>query len=189
MNIWILWFNFHWKCNSFLFDLLIILILTGLLQPRALLVLSHPNRPSWPVSIRRPGGNWVPRPTMLTQNPHAQQGSVAWQGHLLKTRYQITGTMMTYWSISFYWLGGGVCGLQCVIWMMHYFCRDKIKAWIKEQASKFVERYFNSENVDGSNPALNVLQRLCTATEQLNVQVKYTLTLLFNRKHLTNKIH
>uniref|UniRef100_A0A8C6LKT0 E3 ubiquitin-protein ligase n=1 Tax=Nothobranchius furzeri TaxID=105023 RepID=A0A8C6LKT0_NOTFU len=49
--------------------------------------------------------------------------------------------------------------------------RDKIKAWIKDQASKFVERYFNSENVDGSNPALNVLQRLCTATEQLNIQV------------------
>ncbi|XP_034556428.1 E3 ubiquitin-protein ligase TRIP12 isoform X5 [Notolabrus celidotus] len=49
--------------------------------------------------------------------------------------------------------------------------RDKIKAWIKEQATKFVERYFNSENVDGSNPALNVLQRLCTATEQLNLQV------------------
>ncbi|CAL8361774.1 unnamed protein product [Merluccius merluccius] len=49
--------------------------------------------------------------------------------------------------------------------------RDKIKAWIKETASKFVERYFNSENVDGSNPALNVLQRLCAATEQLNMQV------------------
>ncbi|XP_076844907.1 E3 ubiquitin-protein ligase TRIP12 isoform X2 [Brachyhypopomus gauderio] len=49
--------------------------------------------------------------------------------------------------------------------------RDKIKAWIKEQASKFVEHYFNSENVDGSNPALNVLQRLCTATEQLHLQV------------------
>ncbi|XP_030622810.1 E3 ubiquitin-protein ligase TRIP12 isoform X1 [Chanos chanos] len=49
--------------------------------------------------------------------------------------------------------------------------RDKIKAWIKEQASKFVERYFNSENVDGSNPALNVLQRLCTATELLSLQV------------------
>nr|F1RCR6.1 RecName: Full=E3 ubiquitin-protein ligase TRIP12; AltName: Full=HECT-type E3 ubiquitin transferase TRIP12; AltName: Full=Thyroid receptor-interacting protein 12; Short=TR-interacting protein 12; Short=TRIP-12 [Danio rerio] len=49
--------------------------------------------------------------------------------------------------------------------------RDKIKAWIKEQASKFVERYFNSESVDGSNPALNVLQRLCTATEQLNLQM------------------
>uniref|UniRef100_A0AAY5KHX9 E3 ubiquitin-protein ligase n=1 Tax=Esox lucius TaxID=8010 RepID=A0AAY5KHX9_ESOLU len=49
--------------------------------------------------------------------------------------------------------------------------RDKIKAWIKEQASKFVERYFNTENVDCSNPALNVLQRLCTATEQLSLQV------------------
>ncbi|XP_067101752.1 E3 ubiquitin-protein ligase TRIP12 isoform X4 [Osmerus mordax] len=49
--------------------------------------------------------------------------------------------------------------------------RDKIKAWIKEQASKFVERNFNNENVDGSNPALNVLQRLCTATEQLSLQV------------------
>ncbi|XP_072317895.1 E3 ubiquitin-protein ligase TRIP12 isoform X2 [Eucyclogobius newberryi] len=49
--------------------------------------------------------------------------------------------------------------------------RDKIKAWIKETASKFVERYFNSENVDCSNPALNVLQRLCTATEQLGLQV------------------
>ncbi|XP_033894831.2 E3 ubiquitin-protein ligase TRIP12 isoform X3 [Acipenser ruthenus] len=49
--------------------------------------------------------------------------------------------------------------------------RDKIRAWIKEQASKFVERYFSSENVDTSNPALNVLQRLCTATEQLSLQV------------------
>ncbi|XP_016375751.1 E3 ubiquitin-protein ligase TRIP12-like [Sinocyclocheilus rhinocerous] len=49
--------------------------------------------------------------------------------------------------------------------------RDKIKAWIKEQASKFVECYFNSESLNGSNPALNVLQRLCTATEQLNLQV------------------
>ncbi|XP_058890457.1 E3 ubiquitin-protein ligase TRIP12-like isoform X1 [Acipenser ruthenus] len=49
--------------------------------------------------------------------------------------------------------------------------RDKIRAWIKEQASKFVERNFSSENVDTSNPALNVLQRLCTATEQLSLQV------------------
>ncbi|XP_051952597.1 E3 ubiquitin-protein ligase TRIP12 isoform X2 [Xyrauchen texanus] len=49
--------------------------------------------------------------------------------------------------------------------------RDKIKAWIKDQASKFVERHFNSESVDGSNPALNVLQRLCTATQQLSLQV------------------
>uniref|UniRef100_A0A8C3BJL5 E3 ubiquitin-protein ligase n=1 Tax=Cairina moschata TaxID=8855 RepID=A0A8C3BJL5_CAIMO len=49
--------------------------------------------------------------------------------------------------------------------------REKIKGWIKEQAHKFVDRYFSSENMDGSNPALNVLQRLCTATEQLNLQV------------------
>uniref|UniRef100_A0A8C3DLN7 E3 ubiquitin-protein ligase n=1 Tax=Corvus moneduloides TaxID=1196302 RepID=A0A8C3DLN7_CORMO len=50
--------------------------------------------------------------------------------------------------------------------------REKIKGWIKEQAHKFVEHYFSSENMDGSNPALNVLQRLCTATEQLNLQVR-----------------
>ncbi|XP_066136022.1 E3 ubiquitin-protein ligase TRIP12 isoform X11 [Saccopteryx bilineata] len=49
--------------------------------------------------------------------------------------------------------------------------REKIKGWIKEQAHKFVERYFSSENMDGSNPALNVLQRLCAATEQLSLQV------------------
>ncbi|XP_029471280.1 E3 ubiquitin-protein ligase TRIP12 isoform X5 [Rhinatrema bivittatum] len=49
--------------------------------------------------------------------------------------------------------------------------REKIKGWIKEQAHKFVDRYFTSENMDGTNPALNVLQRLCTATEQLNLQV------------------
>ncbi|XP_063298363.1 E3 ubiquitin-protein ligase TRIP12 isoform X3 [Pelobates fuscus] len=49
--------------------------------------------------------------------------------------------------------------------------RERIRGWIKEQAHKFVERYFNSENMDGSNPALNVLQRLCNATEQLNLQV------------------
>uniref|UniRef100_A0A8C0PL18 E3 ubiquitin-protein ligase n=1 Tax=Canis lupus familiaris TaxID=9615 RepID=A0A8C0PL18_CANLF len=49
--------------------------------------------------------------------------------------------------------------------------REKIKGWIKEQAHKFVERYFSSENMDGSNPALNVLQRLCAATEQLNLQL------------------
>ncbi|XP_069583957.1 E3 ubiquitin-protein ligase TRIP12 isoform X3 [Ranitomeya imitator] len=49
--------------------------------------------------------------------------------------------------------------------------RERIRGWIKEQAHKFVERYFSSENIDGSNPALNVLQRLCNATEQLNLQV------------------
>lgn len=53
-----------------------------------------------------------------------------------------------------------------------FYYREKIKGWIKEQAHKFVDRYFSSENMDGSNPALNVLQRLCTATEQLNLQVR-----------------
>jgi E3 ubiquitin-protein ligase TRIP12 len=46
-----------------------------------------------------------------------------------------------------------------------------IKNYIKGQAHKFVEHYFSSENMDGSNPALNVLQRLCAATEQLSLQV------------------
>lgn len=58
-------------------------------------------------------------------------------------------------------------------------CREKIKGWIKEQAHKFVERYFSSENMDGSNPALNVLQRLCAATEQLNLQVLRAVCILF----------
>ncbi|EPY82322.1 hypothetical protein CB1_000661013, partial [Camelus ferus] len=49
--------------------------------------------------------------------------------------------------------------------------REKIKGWIKEQAHKFVERYFSSENMDGSNPALNVLQRLCAAAQQLGLQL------------------
>lgn len=42
-----------------------------------------------------------------------------------------------------------------------------------------MERYFNSESVDGSNPALNVLQRLCSATEQLNLQVTPDMKLAF----------
>ena len=66
--------------------------------------------------------------------------------------------------------------MSCLSLHLRYvnLSRDKIKAWIKETASKFVERYFNSENVDCSNPALNVLQRLCAATEQLNMQVNGT---------------
>lgn len=81
------------------------------------------------------------------------------------------------------------CRIACLfnLWHIFLFCRDKIKAWIKEQASKFVERYFNSENVDGSNPALNVLQRLCTATEQLNVQVKCPLCPLLDSRHTDGK--
>ncbi|KAM6122515.1 LOW QUALITY PROTEIN: E3 ubiquitin-protein ligase TRIP12 [Pterocles gutturalis] len=65
----------------------------------------------------------------------------------------------------------GVSGLARAASKDTIYNREKIKGWIKEQAHKFVERYFSSENMDGSNPALNVLQRLCTATEQLNLQV------------------
>lgn len=73
-----------------------------------------------------------------------------------------TRVQTSLFFFSVYFFVNGLC---------HLLCRDKIKAWIKEQAGKFVERYFNSENVDCSNPALNVLQRLCTATEQLHLQV------------------
>lgn len=164
--------------------------LLGSLQPRALPVLSHPNHPSWPVLIPRLGASWVPRPTMPTRSPHVQRGWVAWQGHLPRTLFQITGTIMTLNKTKFphfpllYYPNHtlvlvnnrSINGQTFNHWNVLFFCRDKIKAWIKEQASKFVERYFNSENVDGSNPALNVLQRLCTATEQLNVQVKHILS-------------
>ena len=139
------------------------------LQPRVLPVLSHPNHRSWPVLIPRLGGNWGPRPAMPTRSPRAHLEWAAWQGHLLRTRFQITGVLMVVDEVFCWIMYRLFC--QCLI----SFCRDKIKAWIKEQASKFVERYFNSENVDGSNPALNVLQRLCTATEQLNLQVKHFL--------------
>jgi len=71
--------------------------------------------------------------------------------------------------------------------MCKSFPRDKIKAWIKETAIKFVERFFNSENVDGTNPALNVLQRLCAATEQLNIQVRRRLANHKSALNMTRK--
>lgn len=145
-----------------------LLLYLGSLQLRAQQVLNLPNPPSWLVLILKPGVNWEPRPTIPTQNPHAQQGSVAWPGPLQRILYQITGIVwgvLQEFKLHFLFL----CVLFCE-WC-HLLCRDKIKAWIKEQAGKFVERYFNSENVDCSNPALNVLQRLCTATEQLHLQV------------------
>ena len=51
--------------------------------------------------------------------------------------------------------------------------REKIKSWIREQACRFVERYLGCEQVNGSssNPALNVLQRLCAATARLGLQL------------------
>lgn len=77
-----------------LLNIYILIYITGSQQLKALPVLSHPNRPSWPVSIPRPGANSVPRLTMPTRSPHAQRGWAAWQGHLPRTRFQITGTIM-----------------------------------------------------------------------------------------------
>ncbi|XP_064639626.1 E3 ubiquitin-protein ligase TRIP12-like isoform X2 [Lineus longissimus] len=45
--------------------------------------------------------------------------------------------------------------------------KEKIKAWIKENAVKFSEQFFNTDNHGGSHPALSVLNRLCEATEKL----------------------
>lgn len=50
--------------------------------------------------------------------------------------------------------------------------RDKVKAWIKEQASTFETKYFSStEDLSGagnSHPAMNTLNRLSLAVESLN---------------------
>ncbi|XP_052218873.1 E3 ubiquitin-protein ligase TRIP12-like isoform X2 [Dreissena polymorpha] len=48
--------------------------------------------------------------------------------------------------------------------------KDKIKAWIKEQAVRFLEQYFSEETQSGSHPALSTLNKLCTATENLSLQ-------------------
>ncbi|KAL5005223.1 hypothetical protein ScPMuIL_018679, partial [Solemya velum] len=56
--------------------------------------------------------------------------------------------------------------------------KEKIKAWIKEQATKFLEQYFKSESHGGSHPALSVLNRLCTATDNLNSEDDYGLDAL-----------
>ncbi|XP_060069438.1 E3 ubiquitin-protein ligase TRIP12-like [Ylistrum balloti] len=48
--------------------------------------------------------------------------------------------------------------------------KEKVKTWIKEQAIRFLDQYFNSESQGSSHPALNVLNRLCSATENLSVE-------------------
>lgn len=48
--------------------------------------------------------------------------------------------------------------------------KEKVKTWIKEQAIRFLDQYFNSESQGSSHPALNVLNRLCTATENLSAE-------------------
>ncbi|XP_045199519.2 E3 ubiquitin-protein ligase TRIP12-like isoform X2 [Mercenaria mercenaria] len=48
--------------------------------------------------------------------------------------------------------------------------KDKIKTWIKEQATRFLEQYFSEEAQPGSHPALSTLNKLCTATENLSLE-------------------
>lgn len=49
--------------------------------------------------------------------------------------------------------------------------REKIKAWIKEQAQKFDEEFFSIEQPGASHPAMNVLNRLTTALGHLELMV------------------
>lgn len=45
--------------------------------------------------------------------------------------------------------------------------KEKIKAWIKEQAQKFEENYFSVEQQGTTHPAMNILNRLTTALSLL----------------------
>ncbi|KAK3095400.1 hypothetical protein FSP39_014206 [Pinctada imbricata] len=48
--------------------------------------------------------------------------------------------------------------------------KEKIKTWIKDHAIQFLKQYFNEENPGTSHPALTVLNRLCSATDNLQVE-------------------
>ncbi|XP_077987999.1 E3 ubiquitin-protein ligase TRIP12-like isoform X2 [Glandiceps talaboti] len=56
--------------------------------------------------------------------------------------------------------------------------KEKVKVWIKEQAQKFVAEYFGAEQRGDSHPALNILHRLCTATEKLSLEVDHGIEAL-----------
>ncbi|XP_029650609.1 E3 ubiquitin-protein ligase TRIP12 isoform X2 [Octopus sinensis] len=49
-----------------------------------------------------------------------------------------------------------------------YGHKEKVKTWIKEQAIRFLDQYFNSDT--HSHPALNMLNRLCSATDNLTIE-------------------
>lgn len=48
--------------------------------------------------------------------------------------------------------------------------KEKVKSWVKDQATRFLEQYFSVETQGTSHPALNILNRLCTATNNLLVE-------------------
>ncbi|XP_006820136.1 E3 ubiquitin-protein ligase TRIP12-like [Saccoglossus kowalevskii] len=56
--------------------------------------------------------------------------------------------------------------------------KEKVKVWIKDQANKFVNQYFGVEQRGDSHPALNILHRLCTATEKLSLENDYGIEAL-----------
>uniref|UniRef100_T1IVF8 E3 ubiquitin-protein ligase n=1 Tax=Strigamia maritima TaxID=126957 RepID=T1IVF8_STRMM len=56
--------------------------------------------------------------------------------------------------------------------------KEKVKTWIRDQASKFAEQYFSVENNGASHPALNVLNKLTTAIDQLENEVDCGLVAL-----------
>lgn len=58
--------------------------------------------------------------------------------------------------------------------------REKIKAWIKEQAQKFDEEFFSVEHPGLPHPAMNVLNRLTAAVGQLETLGDCSLKALFD---------
>lgn len=48
--------------------------------------------------------------------------------------------------------------------------KEKVKTWVKEQATRFLEQYFSTETQGTSHPALNILNKLCTATNNLTIE-------------------
>ncbi|XP_071797988.1 E3 ubiquitin-protein ligase TRIP12-like isoform X1 [Asterias amurensis] len=56
--------------------------------------------------------------------------------------------------------------------------KEKVKSWIKEQANKFINQYFGEEMQGESHPALSMLNRLCTAVDQLVLDKEQDITVL-----------
>lgn len=61
--------------------------------------------------------------------------------------------------------GGTICSGLPVFWPL-VKCLCSLVA-----AIRFLEQYFSSETHGSSHPALNVLNRLCAATEKINLDV------------------
>lgn len=51
--------------------------------------------------------------------------------------------------------------------------KEKARQWVREQALRFVELYFENEASGPPHPALTVLSRLTQAIEKLKTQVRH----------------